>query len=285
MTRSASSALLTTGSLDTYISKAKKFELLTSTEENTLANDWIANKNQFSANKIVLSHLRFVVYIANMFEGYNLPLSDLIQEGNIGLLKAINKYNPSYVNDTGQAARFATFSVFYIRAEIKDFVIKNSKIVKMATTKAQRKLFFNLKRHKPDSRHFNLTEVNELAKMLKVKVSDVLEMENRIYNYDCSFDLPIGDMDSPISPSEFLVSEGGDISLTYENEKYTSEMKDLLHRNLKGLDERQRDIIYSRWFSNNKSSLADLADQYQISVQRVSQLESNILKKLKSNLG
>jgi len=268
-------------SLDSYINKACKYTPLTLIEETELANDWVANKNQFSSDRIVLTHLRFVVYIASKYKGYNLPLADLIQEGNIGILKAIQKYNPSFISKSGSKARFATFAVFYIRAEIHDFVIANSKIVKMATTKAQRKLFFNLRQFKAHSGHFSLEEVNELAEMLNVKPSDVTEMENRIYNYDCSFDLPLSDGDAVLSPAEFLSTHLDDVDVNFELDQNQAAISKLLHKNLSNLDERKKDIIYSRWFAKEKSTFLSLANKYQVSVERVRQLEKNVIIKLK----
>ncbi len=262
-----------TGSIDTYINHVMSIPVLSTEEEVALAKN-LNNENDLgAAKKLIMHNLRYVVYIAKSYSGYGLNLSDLIQEGNIGLMKAVKKYDPE------KNLKLITFAIYSIKSEIHEFVIKNWKIVKIATTKAQRKLFFNLRSKKSSLSNLSSNEASLIARDLGVGVQDVIEMEKRINNTD----LAIEDKDEEnFSPSLYLKSNEPQPDEILEiNEKKVLTNK--LHDVIKNLDERSKDIIQSRWLSNNKLTLEDLSSKYGISRERVRQIENESLMKLKKS--
>ena len=262
-----------TGSIDTYINHVMSIPVLSTEEEVALAKN-LNNENDLgAAKKLIMHNLRYVVYIAKSYSGYGLNLSDLIQEGNIGLMKAVKKYDPE------KNLKLITFAIYSIKSEIHEFVIKNWKIVKIATTKAQRKLFFNLRSKKSSLSNLSSNEASLIAQDLGVGVQDVIEMEKRISNTD----LAIEDKDEEnFSPSLYLKSNEPQPDEILEiNEKKVLANK--LHDVIQNLDERGKDIIQSRWLSNNKLTLEDLSSKYGISRERVRQIENESLMKLKKS--
>ena len=262
-----------TGSIDTYINHVMSIPVLSTEEEVALAKN-LNNENDLgAAKKLIMHNLRYVVYIAKSYSGYGLNLSDLIQEGNIGLMKAVKKYDPE------KNLKLITFAIYSIKSEIHEFVIKNWKIVKIATTKAQRKLFFNLRSKKSGLSNLSSNEASLIARDLGVGVQDVIEMEKRISNSD----LAIEDKDEEnFTPSLYLKSNEPQPDEILEiNEKKLLANK--LHDVIKNLDERSKDIIQSRWLSNNKLTLEDLSSKYGISRERVRQIENESLMKLKKS--
>ena len=262
-----------TGSIDTYINHVMSIPVLSTEEEVALAKN-LNNENDLgAAKKLIMHNLRYVVYIAKSYSGYGLNLSDLIQEGNIGLMKAVKKYDPE------KNLKLITFAIYSIKSEIHEFVIKNWKIVKIATTKAQRKLFFNLRSKKSSLSNLSSNEASLIARDLGVGVQDVMEMEKRISNSD----LAIEDKDEEnFTPSLYLKSNEPQPDEILEiNEKKLLANK--LHDVIKNLDERSKDIIQSRWLSNNKLTLEDLSSKYGISRERIRQIENESLMKLKKS--
>ena len=262
-----------TGSIDTYINHVMSIPVLSTEEEVALAKN-LNNENDLgAAKKLIMHNLRYVVYIAKSYSGYGLNLSDLIQEGNIGLMKAVKKYDPE------KNLKLITFAIYSIKSEIHEFVIKNWKIVKIATTKAQRKLFFNLRSKKSSLSNLSSNEASLIARDLGVGVQDVIEMEKRISNTD----LAIEDKDEEnFTPSLYLKSNEPQPDEILEiNEKKVLANK--LHVVIQDLDERSKDIIQSRWLSNNKLTLEDLSSKYGISRERVRQIENESLMKLKKS--
>ena len=262
-----------TGSIDTYINHVMSIPVLSTEEEVALAKN-LNNENDLgAAKKLIMHNLRYVVYIAKSYSGYGLNLSDLIQEGNIGLMKAVKKYDPE------KNLKLITFAIYSIKSEIHEFVIKNWKIVKIATTKAQRKLFFNLRSKKSNLSNLSSNEASLIAQDLGVGIQDVIEMEKRINNSD----LAIEDKDEEnFTPSVYLKSNEPQPDEILEiNEKNLLANK--LHNVIKNLDERSKDIIQSRWLSNNKLTLEDLSSKYGISRERVRQIENESLIKLKKS--
>ena len=262
-----------TGSIDTYINHVMSIPVLSTEEEVALAKN-LNNENDLgAAKKLIMHNLRYVVYIAKSYSGYGLNLSDLIQEGNIGLMKAVKKYDPE------KNLKLITFAIYSIKSEIHEFVIKNWKIVKIATTKAQRKLFFNLRSKKSSLSNLSSNEASLIARDLGVGVQDVIEMEKRISNTD----LAIEDKDEEnFTPSLYLKSNDPQPDEILEiNEKKVLANK--LHDVIQNLDERSKDIIQSRWLSNNKLTLEDLSSKYGISRERVRQIENESLIKLKKS--
>jgi len=262
-----------TGSIDTYINHVMSIPVLSTEEEVALAKN-LNNENDLgAAKKLIMHNLRYVVYIAKSYSGYGLNLSDLIQEGNIGLMKAVKKYDPE------KNLKLITFAIYSIKSEIHEFVIKNWKIVKIATTKAQRKLFFNLRSKKSSLSNLSSNEASQIARDLGVGIQDVIEMEKRISNTD----LAIEDKDEEnFTPSLYLKSNEPQPDEILEiNEKKVLANK--LHVVIQNLDERSKDIIQSRWLSNNKLTLEDLSSKYGISRERVRQIENESLMKLKKS--
>ena len=267
------------GSLDAYISAVHRVPMLSPEDEQALARDYIDNENIESARKMVMSHLRFVVHVARGYSGYGLQISDLIQEGNIGLMKAVKRFDPD------QGVRLVSFAVHWIRAEMHEFILRNWRIVKVATTKAQRKLFFNLRKSKKRLGWMNNDEVNTVARELGVPAATVREMESRLSGRDIAFDAPVDD-DEDAKPSPVMFLEDHQNADPYDSLEGDSEEEsslDTLQRGMEKLDERSRDIIQRRWLiEGEKATLQDLADEYGVSAERIRQVEANALKKMKA---
>jgi len=270
-----------TGSLEAYIQEVNKIPMLTLEEERDLAKRYQKEGDLDAARRLVLAHLRFVVHVAKGYGGYGLQLGDLIQEGNIGLMKAVKRFDPA------REVRLVSFAVHWIRAEMHEFILRNWRIVKVATTKAQRKLFFNLRKSKKRLGWLNLDEVNTVAEDLGVKPEVVLEMESRLSGQDVGFDLSAAneDDDKPyIVPAAYLVSDSDSPETAIEADDMESHQNDLLYQGLRELDERSQDIIRSRWLSDSKATLQTLADRYGVSAERIRQLEVNAMNKMKASL-
>jgi RNA polymerase sigma-32 factor len=266
------------GSVDAYITAVHQIPVLTLDEEQSLARRYGAENDLEAARRLVLSHLRFVVHVARGYNGYGLQLADLIQEGNIGLMKAVKRFDP----DVG--VRLVSFAVHWIRAEMHEFILRNWRIVKVATTKAQRKLFFNLRKSKKRLGWMNAKEVQAVAKDLGVPVADVLEMESRLSGHDTAFDAPAdNDDDARPAPVAYLVDNAADPYHTLESEDQEESDLDSLKRGLARLDSRSRDIIQRRWLRDeDKSTLQELADEYGVSAERIRQIEVNAMKKMRT---
>ncbi|MDX1571446.1 MAG: RNA polymerase sigma factor RpoH [Xanthomonadales bacterium] len=269
-----------TGSLDAYIHSVNQVPILTEEEEQELARAYRDDSDIDSARRLVMAHLRFVVHVARGYNGYGLALGDLIQEGNIGLMKAVKRFDPD------QGVRLVSFAVHWIRAEMHEFILRNWRIVKVATTKAQRKLFFNLRKSKKRLGWLNQEEVNAVAKDLGVKPEVVVEMESRLSGQDIGFDAPVGtdDEEGRPAPMNFLEHENLDPAEMAENDDWDDHHNNLLYRGLDELDDRSQDIIRSRWLSDKKKTLQELADRYGVSAERIRQLEANALKKMRASI-
>jgi len=266
------------GSLDAYVSSVHQIPVLTLDEEQDLAKRFRADNDLDAAKQLVLSHLRFVVHVARGYNGYGLQMADLIQEGNIGLMKAVKRFDPSI------GVRLVSFAVHWIRAEMHEFILRNWRIVKIATTKAQRKLFFNLRKSKKRLGWMNSQEVQAVAKDLGVTPADVLEMESRLSGHDMAFDAPsdADDEDRP-APVAYLIDHGSDPYHTLETENQEESDLDSLKAGLSKLDARSRDIIQRRWLKDgNKATLQELADEYGVSAERIRQVEVNAMKKMRA---
>ncbi|MCL6618442.1 MAG: RNA polymerase sigma factor RpoH [Thermomonas hydrothermalis] len=269
------------GSLEAYISAVNQIPMLSAEEEHRLALRLREHNDLTAAQELILSHLRFVVHVARSYAGYGLPLADLIQEGNIGLMKAVKRFDPSL------GVRLVTFAVHWIRAEMHDFIIRNWRIVKIATTKAQRKLFFNLRKNKTRLGWMNAEEVRAIARDLDVSEQDVMEMEARLSGRDIGFDLPEDSDDEHATPSpvSYLVAEGADPAAAYEAESTEANQLEILRDGLAKLDPRTRDIIKRRWLDpDSKVTLQELADEYGVSAERIRQIEASALKKMRALL-
>ncbi len=268
------------GNLDSYLTAVRQITMLTAEEELALAIRLEKEGDLQAAQTLVMSHLRFVVHIARGYSGYGLPLLDLVQEGNIGLMKAVKRFDPN------RNVRLVSFAVHWIRAEIHEFILKNWRIVKVATTKAQRKLFFNLRSSKKRLGWFSDAEIKAVAKDLDVPVATVLEMESRLSGQDTSFDLPndMDDEDNFVAPAAYLKNSAPDPAAEIEQQDWDAQGSEHLHTALNNLDDRSRDILEKRWLSDKKSTLHDLAKIYNVSAERIRQLESSAIKKLKNVL-
>jgi RNA polymerase sigma-32 factor len=268
------------GNLDGYIQTVNSIPVLSAEEEIEFATRLQQDNDLDAARHMVLPHLRFVVHIARGYNGYGLPLADLIQEGNIGLMKAVKRFDPT------RGVRLVSFAVHWIRAEIHEFILRNWRIVKVATTKAQRKLFFNLRSSKKRLGWFSHEEVKNVADTLGVSTKDVLEMESRLSGQDIGFDSSPDDDDddSYKSPAAYLQYENADPSQALEKDNWDDHHNDRLHTALARLDERSQDILKARWLSESKSTLHELADKYQVSAERIRQLEKNAMNKIKGFL-
>ena len=267
------------GSLDAYIGAVHQIPVLSVEDEQALAQRFRDGDDLDAARELVMSHLRFVVHVARGYSGYGLQLGDLIQEGNIGLMKAVKRFDP----DVG--VRLVSFAVHWIRAEMHEFIIKNWRIVKVATTKAQRKLFFNLRKSKKRLGWLNAEEVRTVAADLNVSEREVLEMEARLSGRDIGFDAPADEDDdhAPPSPALFLEADVLDPSAAYEQRDSEDHQLRLLREGLVGLDARSRDIIKRRWLdADSKLTLQELADEYGVSAERIRQIEANALKRMKA---
>ena len=264
------------GSLESYIQSVREIPVLKKSEEQALAVKLRENDDLEAARQLIMHNLRFVIKVARGYSGYGLPLADLVQEGNVGLMKAVKRFDPA-VN-----VRLVSFAVHWIRAEIHEFILKNWKIVKVATTKAQRKLFFNLRSKKKRLAWMNQAEVTDIANDLGVTNKDVMEMEKRMSGQDIGFDLSTGDDDEgTYSPHQYLQSDTIDPSEAVENSDWDSHTQGLFKAAMSTLDDRSKDILASRWLVDKKATLQDLADKYEVSAERIRQIESNAIDKLK----
>lgn len=272
----AGTMVVSQGNLDSYIRMANQYPILTADRERELAERFYYDEDLDAAKELILSHLRFVVHIARGYMGYGLPLADLIQEGNIGLMKAVKRFNPEV------GVRLVSFAVHWVKAEIHEYVLKNWRIVKVATTKAQRKLFFNLRKNKQRLAWFNEEEIQKVADDLGVSVADVREMESRMTGQDMGFDLPVGsDDEDAYAPSMYIEDDASNFADELEDEQYNGKATAQLAYALAQLDERSQDIIKTRWLDEDKATLHDLAAKYSISAERVRQLENQALRKIK----
>jgi len=265
------------GSLEAYIDRVSRIPVLSREEEAELATRFRKQNDLQAARSLVLSHLRFVVHIARGYSGYGLPVGDLIQEGNIGLMKAVKRFDP----DVG--VRLVSFAVHWIRAEIHEYVLRNWRLVKIATTKSQRKLFFNLRKLKKNLGWLSETETQAVAKDLGVTTAEVTDMEQRLSSRDLSFDPApdSDDEDGSYSPSAYLAHPHADPSLSVEREQWEEDTADRLAQALLTLDERSQAILRSRWMTDQKATLHELADRYGVSAERIRQIEANAIVKLR----
>jgi len=263
------------GSLDHYIQAANSVPMLSVQEEYDLATRLREHDDIEAARALVLAHLRFVVHIARGYIGYGLPLGDLIQEGNVGLMKAVKRFDPNV------GVRLVSFAVHWIRAEIHEYVLKNWRLVKVATTKAQRKLFFNLRKAKKHLGWLSREETRAVALDLGVTEREVTEMEQRLSGHDMSFDPGPSD-EEDYSPSAYLPSADSDPALTIEQDDWDDTTQDRLGGALEKLDERSRDIIARRWLTDRKATLHDLAAEYDVSAERIRQIEASAITKLRA---
>jgi RNA polymerase sigma-32 factor len=264
------------GSLDAYLERVGRIPVLTREQEHELAVKFRRDDNLDAARELVLSHLRFVVHIARGYSGYGLPIGDLIQEGNVGLMKAVKRFDPD------MNVRLVSFAVHWIRAEIHEYVLRNWRLVKIATTKAQRKLFFNLRRLKKNLAWLSADETRAVARDLGVTPAEVTEMEQRLAARDMSFDpTPESDEEEVYSPAAYLPAPDANPADEVEAEEWESDSADRLAAAMSRLDDRSRDILQRRWMTEEKSTLHELADKYGVSAERIRQIESNALGKLR----
>ncbi len=271
--------LLGTSNLDAYIHAARSIPILTLEEEQQLATDLQETGNIASAQKLVLPHLRFVIKVANNYAGYGLAIADLIQEGNIGLMKAVKRFNPEV------GVRLVSFAVHWIKAEIHEYILKNWRIVKIATTKAQRKLFFKLRSQKTRLGWFKPEEITHVAETLGVTRENVMEMENRLNNHDIGFNMSSDEDDDSayLAPENTLVSSTLSPELLLESSDTEQYNTHLLTEAIHKLDERSKSIVSRRWLSEPKATLQELADEYGVSAERIRQIESNAFKSIKNH--
>jgi RNA polymerase sigma-32 factor len=265
--------------LDAYIQAARSIPILSAEEEYALAKDLQETGNIASAQKLVLPHLRFVIKIANNYSGYGLAVPDLIQEGSIGLMKAVKRFRPEV------GVRLVSFAVHWIKAEIHEYVLKNWRIVKVATTKSQRKLFFKLRSQKKRLGWFKSEEIDHVAETLGVTRENVIEMENRLNNYDVAFDMSNDEDDDTayLSPSNSLTSNTPSPELLLEAQDTEQNNNHMLSEALQNLDDRSKAIVTRRWLIEPKATLHELADEYGVSAERIRQIESNAFKSIKSS--
>ena len=271
--------MLTPGAnLESYIQAVNGIPILSVEEERGLALRLHDENDLEAARHLVMSHLRFVIHIAKSYAGYGLSQADLIQEGNVGLMKAVKRFNPEY------GVRLVSFAVHWIKAEIHEFILRNWRIVKIATTKAQRKMFFNLRSAKKRLAWFTHDEVNAVAEDLGVEPKVVREMEGRLSAHDTAFDAGVDDDDDNAyqAPANYLEDHSHDPAKRLEKLDWSQDSNTRLHEALKTLDERSQDILNKRWLSESKSTLHDLAAEYSVSAERIRQLEKNAMKKVKA---
>ena len=265
------------GSIESYIQAVSSINMLSVEEERALAERLQKDDDLEAARKLIMSHLRFVVHIAKSYSGYGLPQADLIQEGNIGLMKAVKRFDPTV------GVRLVSFAVHWIKAEIHEFVLRNWRIVKVATTKAQRKLFFNLRKAKKRLGWFTHEEVQKVAEELGVSTKEVLQMEARMSSQDQAFDLSADDDENGnFAPVQYLEDKSEDVESDVINADWDQNATKRLYSAIKTLDERSQHIIQTRWLADDKTTLQDLADKYQVSAERVRQIEKNAMKKLQA---
>src|SRR5271168_1096085 len=268
------------GSLDSYIDRVSQIPVLSKDDEVALAVRFRSEADLDAARQLVLSHLRFVVHIARGYLGYGLPMGDLVQEGNVGLMKAVKRFDPNV------GVRLVSIAVHWIRAEIHEYVLRNWRLVKIATTKAQRKLFFNLRRMKKNLTWLSAEETAAVARDLGVSPSEVTEMEKRLAARDMSFDpTPETDDDEVYSPASYLPATDADPAEKVEAAEWEDDSSDRLRGAMDRLDERSRDILQRRWMTDDKATLHDLADKYGVSAERIRQIESNALGKRRGMMG
>ncbi len=266
------------GSLDAYIDTVSRIPVLSRDEEIRLARKYREENDLDAARSLVLSHLRFVVHIARGYNGYGLPMGDLVQEGNVGLMKAVKRFDPSV------GVRLVSFAVHWIRAEIHEYVLRNWRLVKVATTKAQRKLFFNLRKAKKGLAWLSADETRAVAKDLGVSSAEVTEMEQRLAARDVSFD-PAPDADDEegvYSPASYLPAADSDPAVAVEREEWDDASTKRLGHALESLDSRSKEIIRRRWLADDKATLHELAAEYNVSAERIRQIEATALKKLRT---
>ncbi|SMG62542.1 RNA polymerase factor sigma-32 [methanotrophic bacterial endosymbiont of Bathymodiolus sp.] len=268
---------LTSKNFDSYLNVVGQTNKLNAEEERALAILYRDNEDLEAAKQLVMANLRFVAHVARGYNGYGLPMNDIVQEGNIGLMKAVKRFNP----DVG--VRLVSFAVHWIRAEIHEYVIKNWRIVKVATTKSQRKIFFNLRKSKKQLGWLSKDEAEAIAANLDVDIKTVYEMETRLDGKDMAFDLPESSSseESFSAPVSYLQQHNADPALLLENADWQGHKETLLSNALQGLDERSQDIVASRWLTEKKMTLHELAERYDVSAERIRQLEKNAMKKLK----
>jgi RNA polymerase sigma-32 factor len=273
---------LSVGSFDSYLNVVNQIPKLSPEEERTLALRFHELGDLDAARQLVMANLRFVVHVARGYMGYGLPLPDIVQEGNIGLMKAVKRYDPNI------GVRLISFAVHWIKAEIHEYVIKNWRIVKVATTKAQRKLFFNLRKSKQHLGWLSKDEAEAMADDLGVKLETVYEMEERMDGRDMTFDVPLDDDaggdDAYHAPANYLQQHNADPALLLENADWHGHEEVLLAKAMTGLDERSRDILACRWLNEEKNTLHELAERYNVSAERIRQLEKNAMNKLKAGI-
>jgi RNA polymerase sigma-32 factor len=262
------------GSLDQYIQSISAVPILSAEDEQQLAIRLRDEGDLEAARTLVLAHLRFVVHVARGYAGYGLPLGDLVQEGNIGLMKAVKRFDPEY------GVRLVSFAVHWIRAEIHEFILKNWRLVKVATTKAQRKLFFNLRKSKKHLGWLSKQETEAVARDLGVSERDVTEMEQRLSSFDLSFD-PAPTDDEDYAPSAYLANPSGDPAQAVERVDWAESTEQRLADAMEQLDERSRKILERRWLTDKKSTLHELAEVFDVSAERIRQIEAGAIKKLK----
>ena len=263
--------------LNAYVQAVSSFSILTLEEEQELARDLVSNGNLDAARKLVMAHLRFVVHIARSYNGYGLPLGDLVQEGNVGLMKAVKRFDPD------KGVRLVSFAVHWIKAEIHEFILKNWRIVKVATTKAQRKLFFNLRGAKKRLAWLSNDEAHAVAADLGVDVKQVREMEGRLASYDAGFDAGEDDEDDGyVAPAHYLEDNRYDPAVRLEESNWEESNVNSLEKAMEKLDDRSRVILQRRWLNDDKATLHDLAAEYGVSAERIRQLEKNAMNKVKT---
>jgi RNA polymerase sigma-32 factor len=269
------------GNIEAYISAVNRVPMLTHEEEISLARRLRDSNDLGAAQKLVMSHLRLVVSIARGYLGYGLPHADLIQEGNIGLMKAVKRFDPD------QGVRLVSYAMHWIKAEMHEYILKNWRLVKVATTKAQRKLFFNLRSHKESLDAMTPSQVDDLARSLNVRREDVIEMETRMSGHDIALDAPTDDEDDKFAPIAYLSSDANEPTKALEARQYDRLQSEGLEAALGKLDPRSRRIVESRWLANDDGSgatLHELADEFGVSAERIRQIESAALKKMKGTL-
>ena len=264
--------------IDLYIAKVRQIPVLEAEQERELAAHLQNHESLEAAQVLIVHHLKFVVHIARGFLGYGLPLGDLIQEGNIGLMKAVKRFEPQ------RGVRLISFAVHWIKSEIHEYVIRNFRMMKIATTKAQRKLFFNLRSMKKSTNWLNENEAQAIADELDVSIKDVYEMESRLQGQDIAFDPLDNDEEDSFAPSAWLVDENIDPARSTEREEQTHLMHRRLHLGLNKLDARSREIVETRWLNEDKATLQSLADKYQVSAERIRQIEQQALAELKTSI-
>jgi RNA polymerase sigma-32 factor len=267
---------LSVGTFDSYLNLVAGMPKLSAEQEHELALRYRDDGDLQAARELVMTNLRFVAHVARGYAGYGLPLADIVQEGNIGLMKAVKRFDP----DMG--VRLVSFAVHWIKAEIHEYVIKNWRIVKVATTKSQRKLFFNLRKLKKDLSYLSQDDAEAIAANLDVDVKTVYEMERRLDGRDIGLEPSDDDGDHSVAPISYLEQHGADPALLLENSDWQGRREEVLMTALDGLDDRSRDILASRWLVEEKATLHELADRYQVSAERIRQLEQNAMKKIKA---